>query len=42
MCVVLASHTIASNSGHWIPLDQTEAVISVIRRIFETVSATAS
>jgi pimeloyl-ACP methyl ester carboxylesterase len=35
-------HTIASNSGHWIPLDQPEVVISVIRRIYETVSATAS
>lgn len=35
-------HIIASNSGHWIPLDQPEAVISVIRGVYETVRATTS
>lgn len=31
-------HTVASKSGHWIPLDEPEAVIAAIREIHRTVS----
>lgn len=35
-------HITASKSGHWIPLDQPEAVTSMIRSVCETVRATTS
>jgi pimeloyl-ACP methyl ester carboxylesterase len=35
-------HIVASNSGHWIPLDQPDAVISAIRDIHRTVRTPAS
>jgi pimeloyl-ACP methyl ester carboxylesterase len=35
-------HIVASHSGHWVPIDQPELVVAVIREMVETIRASAN